>query len=55
MIVEMGLRVACTDLHRQLEAGSRSAVRGNGHAESQCMEMGFEASDSGLSGSESIR
>lgn len=45
MIIEMALRVACTDLHRQLEANSKLAVRGNGQAESQRMEKGFETSE----------
>jgi hypothetical protein len=45
LIIEMALRVACTDRLRQLEASSGSPVRGNGQAESQRMEKGFETSE----------
>ena len=45
MISEMALRVTCINLLQQLETNSGSPVRGNGKAESQRMEEGFEASE----------
>lgn len=45
MIIEMALRVACTDRLRQLKTNSESLVRSNGQAESQHMEESFEASE----------
>ncbi len=38
MIIEMALRLACTDRLRQLETNSESPVRGKGQAETQRME-----------------
>lgn len=45
LIIEMALRVACTDRLRQLEASSVSPVRSYGQTESQRMENDFDASE----------